>query len=48
MLLENKVGVILSTHKGTFLSESSDVFVITPNGLTFFFPETEHLNFEDF
>ena len=34
--------------KGTFLSESTDVFVITPNRRTFFFPETENLNFGDF
>ena len=33
--------------KGTFLSESTDVFVITPNKRTFFFPETENLNFGD-
>ena len=26
--------------KGTFLSEDADVFVITPNRRTFFFPET--------
>ena len=31
--------------KGTFFSESIDVFVITPNRRTFFFPETENLNF---
>ena len=31
--------------KGTFFSESTDVFVITPNRRTFFFPETE--NFGD-
>ena len=42
-------GVILSTvlGKGTFLSENTDVFVITPNRRTFFFPETENLNFGD-
>ena len=34
--------------KGTFLSESTDVFVTTPNRLTFFFPETESLNFGHF
>ena len=34
--------------KGTFLSESTDAFVITPNRLTFFFPETESLNFGHF
>ena len=34
--------------KGTFLSESNDVFVIIPNRQTFFFPETENLNFGDF
>ena len=33
--------------KGTFLSESTDVFVITSNRRTFFFPETENLNFGD-
>ena len=33
--------------KGMFLSESTDVFVITPNRRTFFFPETENLNFGD-
>ena len=31
--------------KGMFLSEGTDVFVITPNRQTFFFPETENLNF---
>ena len=35
------------TGKGMFLSESTDVFVITPNRRTFFFPETENLNFGD-
>ena len=33
--------------KGTFLSEDNDVFVITPSRRTFFFPETENLNFGD-
>ena len=33
--------------KGSFLSEDADVFVITPKRRTFFFPETEHLNFDD-
>jgi hypothetical protein len=33
--------------KGTFLSESTDVFVITSNRRTFFFPETENLNCGD-
>ena len=33
--------------KGTFLSQSTDVFVITPNRQTFFFPETENLKFSD-
>ena len=33
--------------KGTFLSEDTDVFVITPNRRAFFFPETENLNFGD-
>ena len=31
--------------KGLFLSEDTDVFVITPNRRTFFFPETENLIF---
>ena len=34
--------------KGTFLSESTDAFVITPNRWNFFFPETENLSFGDF
>ena len=34
--------------KGTFLSEDTDVFVIPPYRQTFFFPETENLNFGDF
>ena len=34
--------------KGTFFSEiGTDFFVITPNRRTFFFPETENLNFGD-
>ena len=33
--------------KGTFFSESTDVFVITSNKRTFSFPETENLNFGD-
>jgi len=33
--------------KGTFLSEGTDVFVITPNKPTFFFAEAENLNFGD-
>ena len=33
--------------KGTFLSEDNNVFVITPNRRTFFFPETENFNFGD-
>jgi hypothetical protein len=33
--------------KGTFLLKDTDVFVITPNRRTFFFPETENLNFGD-
>ena len=32
-------------QKGTFLSEYTDVFVITPSRQTFFFPETKNLNF---
>ena len=34
--------------KGTILSENTNVLVITSNRLTFFFPETENLNFGDF
>ena len=34
--------------KGTFLSEGTDVFVISPKRLTFYFPELENLNFGDF
>ena len=34
--------------KGTFLLESTDAFVTTPNRRTFFFPETENFNFGDF
>ena len=33
--------------KVRFFLESIDVFVITPNRRTFFFPETENLNFGD-
>ena len=33
--------------KGTFLLEDADVFIITSNRRTFFFPETEKLNFGD-
>ena len=33
--------------KATFLSEGTDFFVVTPNKRTFFFPETENLNFGD-
>ena len=33
--------------KGMILSEGTDVIVITPNRPTFFFPETENLNFGD-
>ena len=32
---------------GIFFSEDADVFVITPNKWTFFFAETENLNFGD-
>ena len=35
------------TDKAAFLSESTDVFVISSNRRTFFFPETENLNFGD-
>ena len=53
--LRNQQIYILQIHrtfnqiqvKGTFLSESTDVFIITPNRQTFFFPETENLNFGD-
>ena len=38
----NEQDVIL---KGTFFAESTDVFVTIPNRRTFFFPETENLNF---
>ena len=38
---------IIPKLKGMFLSEGTDVFVITPNKRTFFFPETENLNFGD-
>ena len=34
--------------KGTILSENTNVLVITSNRRTFFFPETENLNFGDF
>ena len=34
--------------KGSYVfSESTDFFVITSNRRTFFFPETENLNFDD-
>ena len=33
--------------KGMFLSEDTDVFIITYYRRTFFFPETENLNFGD-
>ena len=39
--------VFLVQCKGTFLSEDNYVFVKTPNRRTFFFPETENLNFGD-
>ena len=41
---------ISKSSKGTFLSENrqnTDVFVITSNRRTFFFTETENLNFDD-
>ena len=38
---------MMAPDKGTFLSEDTDVFVRTPNRRTFFFPETENLNFGD-
>ena len=34
----------VATDKGTFLSEDTNVFVLTPNR---YFPETENLNFGD-
>ena len=37
----------LHSNKGTFLSEDTDVFDITPKRRTFFFPESENLNFDD-
>ena len=33
---------------GTFFSEGTDVFIITPNRRNFFFPETKNLIFGDF
>jgi len=36
-----------SRNKGTFLSEDTDVFVISPNRQTSYFPELENLNFGD-
>ena len=39
--------VLRPQGKGTFLSEDTFVFVITPNERTFFFPETQNLNFGD-
>ena len=39
--------LVLTLGKGTFFSESADVFVITSNRRTFFFPETKDLNFGD-
>ena len=35
------------SDKGTFLSEDTDVFVISPNRRTFYIPELENLNFGD-
>ena len=38
--------LIFHVFKGTFLSKGTECFfVITPNKRTFFFPETENLNF---
>ena len=34
--------------KGTFFKENTDVFVITPNRRTFFFPDAENLKFGHF
>ena len=47
-ILYQNFEIFVITHKGTFLSERTDVFVITPNRRTFFFPETEIFNFGDF
>ena len=45
---ENQVELCLGRpYEGTFFSEDTAVFVITPNRRTFFFPETEKLNFGD-
>ena len=46
LILDENSDIIVKS-KGTFLSVSTDVFVITPNRQTFFFPETENLNFAD-
>ena len=46
-VLEEKddlVQINVEDIKGLFLSENTDVFVITPNRKTMFFPETENLN----
>ena len=45
MLLGNTI--CEKPDKGTFLSEDIYVFAITSNRRTFFFPETESLNFGD-
>ena len=49
-VLEEKddlVQINVEDIKGLFLSEDTDVFIITPNRRTFYFPETENLNFSD-
>ena len=49
-VLEEKddlVQIDVEDIKGLFLSEDTDVFIITPNRRTFYFPETENLNFSD-
>ena len=33
--------------KGAFLSEDTDVFVMSPNRQTFYFPQIKNLNFGD-
>ena len=40
--------ILTSFCKGTFLAEGIDVFVISPNRRTFYFPELLNLNFGDF
>ena len=40
--------LLTPSAKGDFYSEDTDAFVITSNRRTFFFLETENLNFGDF